>query len=71
MSSAITHLRLYYLSLNTTDKIIFKQKIIKRIDISQSTFYRFLDNIPNLLAKEVIADISAMPVDKLYKPVNL
>ena len=62
----ITPLRLYYIKLTSEQKKDFKERVIKRVQISPSSFYRFLDNIPNVLVKEVIADITTLPIKDLY-----
>lgn len=63
----MTNLKLYYLKLDTVQKKQFKESVMQRVGISESSFYRFLDQIPNVLVKEVIADISKINSKELYQ----
>lgn len=65
----MTTLKLYYIKLTDADKKTFKQNVIERAGISESSFYRFLEKMPNILTQEVIADIINIEKQKLYKKI--
>jgi len=65
----MTILKLHYLKLSEDQKKEFKDKVIARVGISESSFYRFLEKMPNQLYQEVISDLSQIEKPNLYKTI--
>lgn len=65
----MTILKLHYLKLSEEQKKDFKDKVIARVGISESSFYRFLEKMPNQLYQEVISDLSKIEKPNLYKTI--
>lgn len=55
----MTPLKKKYLSLPDNDKMALKMRIIKELEISNATFYRYLNEIstPKMIEKVKIAEI--------------
>lgn len=55
----MTTLKKKYLSLSDNDKMALKMRIIKELEISNATFYRYLNEIstPKMIEKVKIAEI--------------
>ncbi len=61
----------YYQQLDDraiSEKQAFKDKVMTRCDINAATFYRWINgtNKPGKLAREVISDLSGIPVSELF-----
>ena len=66
----MTVLEKYYNSLSPCEQRIFKLKIMLKLDIKSSSFYRLLNKMPNILALCAIEDITGIPQKQLYKNYN-
>lgn len=66
-----TAVQLHYLRLKTEEaKGAFKRKIMRDTGISESTFYRILQNEPGKLLKGVLAEATGIEATELYKTID-
>lgn len=69
MTNAITQLKLWYNKLNAVERVKFKECVMERCGIFERTFYTHLNRQPPKLVKEVISELSGIPVNDLYKTI--
>lgn len=66
-----TAIQLHYQRLKTEkDKGKFKRKIMHDSGISESTFYRILQNEPGKLLKNILSEATGIEATELYKTID-
>lgn len=66
-----TAVQLYYLRFQSEEaKTKFKNKVRNDTGISESTFYRILQNEPGKMLKEYLSQQTGIEISKLYQTID-
>lgn len=72
METNMCQLKFWYLSLNIVSRRRFRNYICERSDKDARTILRYLEEkqAPKLI-RELISDYTKIPLDQLYKPLEI